>query len=171
MVHTTESATYPWTTVLSGWTGPQVRLESAASSLLVAGWLQQETAARLFRQAGQDLAALTAAAAQPGFKAVPLGCSSTPRCGARSAAPRPPTSWAGGPDAGPRAREAVLIGGHYDHFGIGAPVNGDSIYNGAEDNASGTAGGARRGRGVRAKRGARRPLAHLRADSRRRSPG
>jgi Zn-dependent M28 family amino/carboxypeptidase len=38
------------------------------------------------------------------------------------------------------AREAVLIGGHYDHFGIGAPVNGDSIYNGAEDNASGTAG-------------------------------
>jgi Zn-dependent M28 family amino/carboxypeptidase len=33
----------------------------------------------------------------------------------------------------------VLIGGHYDHFGIGAPVNGDSIYNGAEDNASGTA--------------------------------
>jgi Zn-dependent M28 family amino/carboxypeptidase len=32
----------------------------------------------------------------------------------------------------------VLIGGHYDHFGIGAKVNGDSIYNGAEDNASGT---------------------------------
>ena len=29
--------------------------------------------------------------------------------------------------------------GHYDHFGIGAPVNGDSIYNGAQDNASGTA--------------------------------
>ena len=33
----------------------------------------------------------------------------------------------------------MLIGGHYDHFGIGAAVNGDSIYNGAEDNASGTA--------------------------------
>jgi Zn-dependent M28 family amino/carboxypeptidase len=40
---------------------------------------------------------------------------------------------------GPLAKEAVLIGGHYDHFGIGAPVKGDSIYNGAEDNASGTA--------------------------------
>src|SRR5690242_13295704 len=38
--------------------------------------------------------------------------------------------WSG---RGPLAREAVLIGGHYDHFGIGAPVNGDSIYNGAED--------------------------------------
>jgi Zn-dependent M28 family amino/carboxypeptidase len=43
------------------------------------------------------------------------------------------------PGRGPLAREAVLIGGHYDHFGIGAAVNGDSIYNGAEDNASGTA--------------------------------
>ncbi len=40
---------------------------------------------------------------------------------------------------GAAGSEAVLIGGHYDHFGIGAPVDGDSIYNGAEDNASGTA--------------------------------
>ena len=43
------------------------------------------------------------------------------------------------PGGGRWRREAVLIGGHYDHFGIGAPVDGDSIYNGAEDNASGTA--------------------------------
>jgi Zn-dependent M28 family amino/carboxypeptidase len=43
------------------------------------------------------------------------------------------------PGRGALASEAVLIGGHYDHFGISAPVNGDSIYNGAEDNASGTA--------------------------------
>jgi Zn-dependent M28 family amino/carboxypeptidase len=40
---------------------------------------------------------------------------------------------------GSLANEAVLIGGHYDHFGIGTPVAGDSIYNGALDNASGTA--------------------------------
>ena len=43
------------------------------------------------------------------------------------------------PGKGPLAKEAVLIGGHYDGFGISAPQNGDSIYNGAEDNASGTA--------------------------------
>jgi Zn-dependent M28 family amino/carboxypeptidase len=43
------------------------------------------------------------------------------------------------PGRGALAKEAVLIGGHYDHFGIGAAVDGDSIYNGAEDNASGTA--------------------------------
>jgi Zn-dependent M28 family amino/carboxypeptidase len=34
---------------------------------------------------------------------------------------------------------AVLIGGHYDHLGISTPVKGDSIYNGAEDNAAGSA--------------------------------
>jgi Zn-dependent M28 family amino/carboxypeptidase len=140
MVHTTESATYPWTTVLSGWVGPQVRLETPPSSLVVAGWLQQDAAARLFQQGGQDLAALTAAAARSGFKAVPL----TLRLDAtvRSAIRRSETDNVIGrwPGRGPLAHEAVLVGGHYDHFGIGAPVNGDSIYNGAEDNASGTAG-------------------------------
>ena len=140
MIHTTESATYPWTTVLSGWVGPQVRLETAPGSLVVAGWLQQDAAARLFRQSGQDLAALTASAARPGFQAVPLGLQLD--ASVRSTIRRSETHNVLGrwPGRGPPAREAVLIGGHYDHFGIGAPVNGDSIYNGAEDNASGTAG-------------------------------
>ena len=140
MVHTAESATYPWTTVLSGWVGPQVRLETPPSSLVIAGWLQQDAAARLFQQGGQDLAALTAAAARPGFKPVPLRLQLDATV--RSAIRRSETAnvLARWPGRGPLAHEAVLIGGHYDHFGIGAPVNGDSIYNGAEDNASGTAG-------------------------------
>jgi Zn-dependent M28 family amino/carboxypeptidase len=140
MVHTTESATYPWTTVLSGWVGPQVRLETPPSSLMVAGWLQEDAAARLIQQGGQDLRALSEAAAKRGFKAVPLGLQL--QAGVRSAIRRSETANVLGrwPGRGPHAAEAVLIGGHYDHFGIGAPVNGDSIYNGAEDNASGTAG-------------------------------
>ena len=44
------------------------------------------------------------------------------------------------PGRGRLAGEAVVLGAHYDHLGIGAPVAGDSIYNGAFDNASGTAG-------------------------------
>ena len=140
MVHTTESATYPWTTVLSGWTGPQNRLETPPSSLLVAGWLQQETAARLFQAGGKDLARLSAEAARArlqGGAARAAASSAT----VRSAIRRSETANVLGrlPGRGPHAGEAVLIGGHYDHFGIGAPVNGDSIYNGAEDNASGTA--------------------------------
>jgi Zn-dependent M28 family amino/carboxypeptidase len=139
LIHTPESATYPWSTVLSGWTGPQVRLEVPPSSLVVAGWLQHAVAARLFQQGGQDLDALTAAAARPGFKPVPLGVDV--EGSVRSAIRRSETANVLGrlPGRGALAKEAVLIGGHYDHFGIGAPVDGDSIYNGAEDNASGTA--------------------------------
>jgi Zn-dependent M28 family amino/carboxypeptidase len=140
MVHTTESATYPWTTVLSGWVGPQVRLETPPSSLVVAGWLHQDAATRLFKQGGQDLRALSEAAAKPGFKAVSLGLQLD--AAVRSTVRRSETANVLGrwPGRGPLSGEAVLIGGHYDHFGIGAPVDGDSIYNGAEDNASGTAG-------------------------------
>ena len=139
LIHTTESATYPWTTVLSGWTGPQVRLEGPPDSLIVAGWLQEATAARLFGAGGQDLAALTATAGRQGFKPVPLGI--TIEGTVRSAIRRTETAnvLARLPGRGPLAREAVLIGGHYDGYGIASPQNGDSIYNGAEDNASGTA--------------------------------
>jgi Zn-dependent M28 family amino/carboxypeptidase len=140
LIHTTESATYPWTTVQSGWTGPQVRLETAPGSLMVAGWLHHDAAAHLFQQSGQDLDTLTAAAARQGFKGVPLRLSL--EASVRSDVRRSSTANVLGrlPGRGPHADEAVLIGGHYDHFGIGAPVRGDSIYNGALDNASGTAG-------------------------------
>jgi Zn-dependent M28 family amino/carboxypeptidase len=139
MVHTPEGATYPWTTVQSGWTGPQVRIEELPTSLLVAGWLSQEAAGRLFTQGGQVLAQLMEKAATRQFRAVPLGI----QLGARvqSAITRSETSNVLGrwPGQGRLSNEAVLITGHYDHFGIGTAVNGDSIYNGAEDNASGTA--------------------------------
>lgn len=140
LIHTDESATYPWTTVVSGWTGPQVRLEVPSSSLILAGWLQHDAAERLFRSAGQDLSSLSQAAARRGFRAVPLklqldaAVRSTVR---RSSTENVLGRW---PGRGKLRGEAVLIGGHYDHFGIGAPVNGDSIFNGAVDNASGTAG-------------------------------
>lgn len=139
LIHTTESATYPWTTVQSGWTGPQVRIEEPPTSLLVAGWLSNEAATRLFHSAGQDLGRLMDLAATRQLKAVPL----TTRIEAtvRSAITRSETSnvLARLPGRGPLAQEAVLITAHYDHFGIGTAVDGDSIYNGAEDNASGTA--------------------------------
>jgi Zn-dependent M28 family amino/carboxypeptidase len=139
LVHTTESATYPWTTVLSGWTGPQTRLEVPPSSLVVAGWVTKETAGRLFQQGGKNLDELMAAAAKPGFRGTPLGVRV--EGAVRSTIRRSETANVLGrlPGKGALAREVVLIGGHYDHFGIGAPVDGDSIYNGAEDNASGTA--------------------------------
>ena len=139
LVHTPESATYPWSTVQSSWTGPQVRIEEPPKSLLIAGWLTSDAAGRLFQLGGKDLMGLMDQAARHGFAPVPLGIQLD--AAVRSSIQRSGTSNVLGklPGRGPLASEAVLIGGHYDHFGIGAPVNGDSIYNGAEDNASGTA--------------------------------
>ncbi len=139
LVHTPESATYGWATVTGSWTGPQVRLETPASSLVVAGWLSEAAAANLARRAGQDLAGLTASAVRQGFRPVALNVSVEARVRSeirRSATHNVAAKY---PGRGPRADEVVIIGGHYDHLGVRAPVNGDSIYNGAEDNASGTA--------------------------------
>lgn len=139
LIHTTESATYPWSTVTGSWTGEQVRLEQPATSLIVAGWIKDETAARLLQQVGLDLRSLMQQAGRSGFRAVslPFGIETS----VKSAVRRSATSNVVGrlPGRGRLAGEAVVLGGHYDHFGIRTPVNGDSIYNGAEDNASGTA--------------------------------
>jgi Zn-dependent M28 family amino/carboxypeptidase len=139
MIHTAESATYPWTTVTGSWTGEQVRLERPASSLVVAGWIRDTVAAPLFAQSGLSLADMMERAGKKGFRGVPLAfgldfsVASTIRRSSTS------NVVARLPGRGRLAAEAVMIGGHYDHLGVRAPVNGDSIYNGAEDNASGTA--------------------------------
>ncbi|HXE57283.1 MAG TPA: M20/M25/M40 family metallo-hydrolase [Gemmatimonadales bacterium] len=139
LVHTTESATYPWSTVTGSWTGEQVRLERPATSLVVAGWITDSVAGELFRRAGQDFARVAGVAATREFRAVPLGLEAEARV--QSVLRRSETFnvVARLPGRGPLAGEAVLVGGHYDHLGLGDPVDGDSIYNGAEDNASGTA--------------------------------
>ncbi|MEO8294626.1 MAG: M20/M25/M40 family metallo-hydrolase [Gemmatimonadota bacterium] len=139
IVHTNESATYGWPTVTGSWTGPQVRLESPATSLKFAGWLTESAAKELVKQAGGNLNEMTRVAATHQFRAEPLNLTLDAKVESvivRSATYNVVASL---PGRGPLANEAVLIGGHYDHLGIRAPVNGDSIFNGAEDNASGTA--------------------------------
>jgi Zn-dependent M28 family amino/carboxypeptidase len=139
LIHTTESATYPWTTVTGSWTGEQVRLERPAGSLVVAGWIRDSVAAGLFAQTNLNLGDLMNRAGRAGFTGVDLsfGLDAT----VSSTIRRSSTSnvVARLPGRGRLSREAVMIGGHYDHLGVRAPVSGDSIYNGAEDNASGTA--------------------------------
>src|SRR6478736_2210153 len=140
IIHTDESATYGWNTVVGSWTGEQVRLEKPATSLKFAGWITQSAAKQLFAAAGQDLDALTAAAARRGFRAVPLPTTLDVTVRSRVAHSETMNVIGRRPGTGPHKDEAVLVGGHYDHLGFGPPIDGDSIYNGALDNASGTAG-------------------------------
>jgi Zn-dependent M28 family amino/carboxypeptidase len=139
LLHTTESATYPWTTVTGSWTGEQVRLERPATSLVVSGWIRDESAARLLQLEGLDLGELLQQARRRGFRprVLPFGLAASVRSTLRRSSTANVVARLKG--RGRLAGEVVVIGGHYDHLGIRAPVNGDSIYNGAEDNASGTA--------------------------------
>jgi Zn-dependent M28 family amino/carboxypeptidase len=93
----------------------------------------------LLAHAGQDLGRLMEQARTPGFKALPLPVrlDATVHTAIRPVPTQNVVARLAG--HGARANEAVVVGAHYDHLGIGEPVNGDSIYNGAEDNASGVA--------------------------------
>jgi Zn-dependent M28 family amino/carboxypeptidase len=143
IVHETAAASYPWEVVGVGWSGPQVGLTAAnkhADKLRVEGWIQQSVAEDLFATAGLDFATLKAAAAKPGFRAVPLAQltasialeNTIENSLSRNVIARlPGTS---------HADETIIYSAHWDHLGIKPEMEGDNIYNGASDNASGTAG-------------------------------
>ena len=141
LVHTTARAGYPWSVVEASWTGEQFALPPRPDGAAVAplqGWVTSAYAREMAAAAGLDFADLTAQAARREFVALPTGLRAR---GTLRAAVRPLRTanvvgvLAGGDPAG-RA-EAVVLTTHYDHLGVGPPVDGDSIYNGAYDNASG----------------------------------
>jgi Zn-dependent M28 family amino/carboxypeptidase len=106
----------------------------------VEGWIQLDVARRLFAAAGQDFDALQRAAATRAFRPVPLGATAsfTVRNAVRQVQSRNVVARLDGSDPARRG-EYVLYTAHWDHFGIGRAINGDSIYNGALDNAAGLA--------------------------------
>jgi Zn-dependent M28 family amino/carboxypeptidase len=141
LIHTTESATYGWDVVRGSWSVEQFKLDRpAAASIAFAAWVTHDAAQAALAQTALSLDSLTRAAAHREFRPIPTGLrvavdvSSVLRH-VRSAnvVARIP-----GSDAALR-RQAVLFTAHWDHKGIGPAVNHDSIYNGAEDNASGVA--------------------------------
>ena len=141
IVHETAPASYPWGVVQRGWSGPEFGLvaqDDNMSRAAVEGWWTVETARTVFDQAGLSYDSLKALAAQPGFAAVPLGltASVTVDNAIERSASRNVLAVLPGSD---RADEYVVYMAHWDHFGLGTPTDGDSIYNGALDNATGTA--------------------------------
>jgi Zn-dependent M28 family amino/carboxypeptidase len=139
LVHTTESASYPWTVPVNSFSHEQFHLAGSGNALQ--GWISEDFARTLFKQAGQDLDALRARAEVKGFK--PVALDATARAEVKSAVRQVVQYNVAGivPGADPQLKaEAVIYSAHWDHLGIdmenGKP---DHIWNGAIDNASGTA--------------------------------
>ncbi|HET9275989.1 MAG TPA: M28 family metallopeptidase [Gemmatimonadales bacterium] len=143
IVHETGPAGYPWA-VVRGFGGERFDLAAADSNRRRApmeGWLHLDQSKALFAAAGQDLDSLKARALSREFRPVPLGLTASVgiRNTIRSVSSRNVVAKLEGSDPALKD-EYVVYTAHWDHFGVGEPVAGDSIYNGALDNATGTAG-------------------------------
>jgi len=142
IVHETGPAGYPFA-VVQGKTGEQFTFVTPGKNMdraAIEGWITLDQAKALFARAGQDFDRLKAQAATRAFRPVPLGltASMTIRNTLRRVDSQNVVARLEGSD--PAARdEHVVFTAHWDHFGVGEPINGDRIYNGARDNATGTA--------------------------------
>ncbi len=143
IIHTTEAAGYPWHTVVGSWATGQRMLPRPADQpppLGARGWITDSAATGLLKQAGLDLVELRRRAATREFRPVPTGITLdvTFRNSVSNLRSENVIGVIRGSD--PALRDQyVAFTAHWDHFGVGPVVRGDSIYNGAMDNASGTA--------------------------------
>jgi Zn-dependent M28 family amino/carboxypeptidase len=142
IIHDTFPAAYGWQVVESSWSGAQHFVQTAndgADQTLANGWVQKPVADAILKAAGKDLAALTAAAQQRGFKPVPLGLNANlsfdntiEKANSHNVVGLLPGKT--------RPDEYVLYSAHWDHLGRCKPdATGDDICNGAVDNATGIA--------------------------------
>jgi len=143
LIHTTESAGYGWQVVSNSWGGENsfMKVKPGQHELKFAGWITQDVARNLFKAAGQDLDALTKAAASRDFKPVPLGVKFSGKIASKIRSFDTANVVAKLEGSDPKLKdEAILYTAHHDHLGVGKPdATGDTIYNGAIDNATGCA--------------------------------
>ncbi|MGE5815451.1 MAG: M28 family metallopeptidase [Acidobacteriota bacterium] len=143
IVHETEPAGYPFA-VVQGKVSEQFDLVTPDKNMnraAIEGWITIDQARALFAMADQDFDALKKQATTRAFKPVPFGvtASMTLKNTLRTIDSRNVAGLLEGADPVLK-NEYVIYTSHWDHFGIGAPINGDKIYNGALDNASGVGG-------------------------------
>lgn len=141
IVHDTAGASYGWEVVKNSWGGAQYDLPAAEDQqprLQAQGWLSTEAARRLFAGAGLDLDKAYTEANRRGFKPQSLKANLSLELKSTIAQKKSRNVVGVLPGSG-RADEAVLYMAHWDHLGK-HEGEGDTIYNGAVDNATGVAG-------------------------------
>jgi Zn-dependent M28 family amino/carboxypeptidase len=137
VIHETKAAGYPWTVLQNGAAGSDLVLQSPDNNLsrcALEGWLTREAARKIFDASGHNMNEMTDSAAERSFEAVPLHAriSLTIANTLRFDTSQNVLAMLQGNE---RADECIVYTAHWDHLGIGPAVDGDSIYNGAADNA------------------------------------
>jgi Zn-dependent M28 family amino/carboxypeptidase len=142
IVHETGPAGYPWEVVTGSWAGEQFDLVSEDKNrgrVGVEGWFSIERARSLFERAGLDLAREKEKAGTADFRPTPLGVTlrANVRNELRTVESRNVVARLAGTEA---PDESVVYMAHWDHLGTLPGLEGDNIFNGAYDNATGIAG-------------------------------
>lgn len=143
IIHDDVPAGYGFWVVQNNWKAPRLYLDERGKNIYhcaTIGWVTQSAAKKLFEAAGMDWAETISAARKPGFTARPMNLKISTSLSVKA---RYDKSYnVIGKITGTRQPdEYIIYSSHWDHLGIGKPdAEGDSIYNGALDNASGTAG-------------------------------
>jgi Zn-dependent M28 family amino/carboxypeptidase len=145
LLHTDESAGYPWSVVRTSngsWRFDIARGENDKTPYLkFRSWMTDDAAKRMMKLAGQDLADLRQKAASRDFQPLKLNLRGSLDLKSEMKRVQAPNVAGILPGRDPKLRdECVVYSAHWDHLGVGAPdKTGDNIYNGAVDNASGVA--------------------------------
>jgi len=141
IIHETGAAGYPWAVVQNSWSGPQFYLEDndiSKSDLQFKAWVTTEEAKRIFESAGLDYNQLTLAATKRGFKPVDMNLKASVQFKNKAEHTKSNNVAAVWPGTD-RSEEYIIYTAHWDHFGVNSAFKEDSIFNGAVDNATGTA--------------------------------
>ncbi|WP_334049131.1 M28 family metallopeptidase [Alteromonas gracilis] len=140
IIHETAPASYGWSVVANSWSGPQYGLVSAdkgASRVAVEGWLTLDAAKKVFADAGLDFDTEKANAMKGSYsKAMDIKASVTVKNTFKKSESNNVIATLPGAEF---PNEHIIYTAHWDHLGKDESKEGDQIYNGAHDNATGTA--------------------------------
>ena len=143
IVHETDPASYGWATVKNSNTNTMfdvVRDKPSEVHPKLEGWVQRDLAVSLLKSAGQDFDALKKLAQTRDFKPVELKGITFSANYAVDSSVITSQNIVGRVEGSAHPDETVVYSAHWDHLGVGEPdAKGDKIYNGAVDNATGTA--------------------------------
>ncbi len=143
IVHETAPASYPWAVVENSWSGAQIGLtddNKHRDKLAVEAWIPVERARELFAAAGLSFEQSKSAAQKDGFTPQPLGGITASVSMANTVEENLSRNVMGMIEGSEYPDEVIIYTAHWDHLGVRPDQEGDNIYNGASDNASGVAG-------------------------------
>ncbi|MEC8138759.1 MAG: M28 family metallopeptidase [Pseudomonadota bacterium] len=142
IIHETAPASYPWSVVENSWSGEQFGFQKENNNMdrvAVEGWVTTDVAKELFTKAGLDIDTMKANAAKGAYH-VDMGDLTASVEVNNTIKKSISYNFIATLPGSEKPDEHIIYSAHWDHLGTDKTRKGDQIYNGAHDNATGTAG-------------------------------